>query len=403
MNLKSIVIIFFIAIIIYPINSCNKSGELKNPFKKKYKPEVPYAMLPPEDEMPEVSQAFIRTKKREINHFFINNFGNKFENVSFLVAKNGKIIYEKYEGYANKEKNILNSPETPLHIASVTKVFTASAILKLIDAKKIGLDDSFSKYFPEFPHTDVTIRTLLNHRSGLKKYNYFCDKDEVWGRSKMLTNKDLLTVFATKNIAKDYKNDVHFSYNNTNYVLLALLIEKITGMPYREAMKKIIFEPLEMKNTFVADETIPDSILTPSYKGNYNKFPVDFLDHTCGDKNIYSTPRDLLKFDNARNAPHFLSKKLLKEVYTGYSYEKKGIKNYGLGIRMREWETGQKLYYHNGWWHGNTASYTTLQKEKVVIIALSNKFTRQTFQMKRLSALFGDYPFPLNDTIIKEE
>lgn len=396
--------ILFSLILFWAAVSCNNSGKIDNPFKKKYKPEVPYAMMPSEEKQTKVSHAYIKVKRREIDNFFINNFGNEFENISFLVAKNGKIIYEKYEGYANKEKNLLNSPETPLHIASITKVFTASVILKLVDAGKIGLDDSFSKYFPEFPFTDVTIRTLLNHRSGLKKYNYFCDKAEIWGRDKMLTNKDLLQVMISKNIPKDYPNDVHFSYNNTNYALLALLIEKVTGMPYREAMKKIIFEPLEMKNTFVADETVADSILTPSYKGNYMKYAVDFLDHVYGDKNIYSTPRDLLKFDNARNSSTFLSKKLLAEVYKGYSYEKRGIKNYGLGIRMREWETGQKLYYHNGWWHGNTASYTTLQKEGVVIIALSNKFTRKTFQMKRLSALFGDYPFPLNDTTaVKEE
>jgi hypothetical protein len=97
-----------------------------------------------------------------------------------------------------------------------------------------------------------------------------------------------------------------------------------------------------------------------------------------------------------------LSKALTKEVYKGYSYESRGIKNYGLGIRMREWDTGQTLYYHNGWWHGNTSSYINLKKENAVIIALSNKFTRKTFQMKRLSALFGDYPFTLKDTAASE-
>ena len=143
--------------------------------------------------------------------------------------------------------------------------------------------------------------------------------------------------------------------------------------------------------------------MTPSYKGNYRKFGIDFLDHVYGDKNIYSTPRDLLKFDNARNASNFLSTALLKEMCKGYSYESKGIKNYGLGIRMREWETGQKLYYHNGWWHGNTSSYITMPKEHAVIIALSNKFNRKTYQLKKLSVLFGDYPFTLHDSIVKEE
>ncbi len=382
--------------------SCDKSGKIKNPFKKN-KSGLEYAMLPLEDSLPKLSDSYKNTKKREIENFFTNNFANDFENMSFLVAKNGQIIYEKYDGFADKENNILNSPETPLHIASVTKVLTASAILKLIDAKKISLDQKLTTLFDKFPYPDVTIKTLLNHRSGMKKYNYFCDDKANWGRNKTLTNKDLLEVIINKNIPLETKTDTHFSYNNTNYALLALIIEKVTGMKYSQAMKKIIFEPLGMKNTFVFDETTPKEKGTPSYKYNYVKYPFDFLDAVYGDKNIYSTPRDLLKFDLARNAPGFLSKNLLEQVYKGYSYESKGSKNYGLGIRLREWDTGQKLFYHNGWWHGNTASYITLRKENAVIIALSNKFTRKTFQMKRLSALFGDYPFTLKDTVAKDE
>lgn len=366
------------------------------------KPAVPYAMLPPDKALPTLSAPYKERKKREIENFFANNFGRDFENMSLLVAQNGQIIFEKYEGYADKENNILNAPETPLHIASVSKVLTASAILKLIETKKIDLDQEVNTLFPDFPYESITIRTLLNHRSGLKKYNYVCDDKAYWGRDKTLTNQDMLDVFSYKNVPMEYKADTHFSYNNTNYALLALIIEKVTGMKYAKAMKLMIFDPLGMDNTFVFDETTDHAKGTPSYKYNYRKYPFDFLDAIYGDKNIYSTPRDLLKFDNARNAPKFLPKKLLDEVFKGYSYESRGEKNYGLGIRMREWDTGQTLYYHNGWWHGNTSSYITLRKEHAVIIALSNKFTRKTFQMKRLSALFGDYPFTLKDTAISE-
>ena len=381
--------------------SCKNDEKDKKSSKRKS--DLEYAMLPLEDSLPRLSGTYTSTKKRQIEGFFENNFGRGFENVSFLVAKNGQIIYEKYDGYADKENNILNSPETPLHIASVTKVLTAAAILKLIDAKKISLDQKLTTLFEGFPYPDVTIKTLLNHRSGMKKYNYFCDDKAIWGRDKTLTNTDLLNVIITKTIQLETKTDTHFSYNNTNYALLALVIEKVTKMKYAEAMKKIIFEPLDMKNTFVFDENTPKEKATPSYKYNYVKYPFDFLDAVYGDKNIYSTPRDLLKFDLARNSPDFISKKLADQVFKGYSYESRGEKNYGLGIRMREWETGQKLFYHNGWWHGNTSSYINLRKENTVIIALSNKFTRNTFQMKRLSALFGDYPFTLKDTTSKDD
>jgi len=398
-NIKTLFALTVFLLLLF--TGCDKLVLNKNQDSDK-KQTLSYAMLPLEDSLPKLSEVYKQTKKREIENFFANNFSNNFENMCFLVAKNGQIIYEKYDGFADKGNNVLNSPETPLHIASVTKVLTAAAILKLIDAKKIALDQKVTTLLDGFPYPDITIRTLLNHRSGMKKYNYFCDDKANWGRDKTLTNKDILNVIITKHIPLETKTDTHFSYNNTNYAMLALIIEKVTGMRYRLAMKQIIFDPLGMKNTFALDETSDKDEGTPSYKYNYQKYPFDFLDAVYGDKNIYSTPRDLLKFDLARNAPNFLSADLTKQVYKGYSYESKGIKNYGLGIRMREWDTGQTLYYHNGWWHGNTSSYINLKKENAVIIALSNKFTRKTFQMKRLSALFGDYPFTLKDTAASE-
>lgn len=364
---------------------------------------LPYSMLPATKVYDKLSNQYLADKKRKIENFFTENYANDFENISFLVAQNGQIIYEKYNGYADKENNVLNSPETPLHIASVSKVLTASAVLKLVEAGKLDLDQKLTTIFKGFPYPKVTVRTLLNHRSGLKKYNYFTDDNSVWDKSKNITNQDILNLLITKKFPLDHPTDTHFVYNNTNYVLLALIVEKTTGMKFSKAMKQIIFDPLGMKNTFVFDETCKLSKATPSYKWNYEVYPFDYLDNVYGDKNIYSTPRDLLQFDLARNDPNFLNKNLLNQVFKGYSYESKGVKNYGLGIRLREWDNGVTLFYHNGWWHGNTSSYITLRKENAVIIALSNKFTRKTYQVKRLSVLFGDYPFALKDTTATEE
>lgn len=391
MCLKNLFSFFIITLI---LSSCNSKE--KKRLAQLQKSQLIYAMHPRTDSLPKLTVSYIANKKNAIEHFFEKNWGSNFENVSFLVAQNGQIIYEKYNGFADKENNILNSADTPLHIASVTKVLTASAILKLVDAKKLKLTNFFISYFPEFPYPDVTIKSLLNHRSGIRKYGYFVDDKTIWKKSKEITNQDILTILETQNITKEYKTDTHFSYCNTNYVLLALLIERITGMRYKLAMKKIIFEPLGMKNTFVFDDESGKETATSSYKGNYRKYAFDFLDAVYGDKNIYSTPRDLLKFDLARTAPDFLSSSLLKQMYKGYSYESKGTKNYGLGIRMHEWTTGQKMYYHNGWWHGNTSSYITLINENAVIIALSNKFTHKTYKLKCISSLFGDYPFKMN-------
>lgn len=390
----------YILLLVSLLISCKKSEPSK---VDKPKIILDYAMKPSTVVSEKLDEKYIANEKKEIEHFFDNNFGKEFENLSFLVAKNGQIIYEKYEGFANKEKNTLMSSETPLHLASVSKVLTATAILKMVEANKIDLDQKINTILKGFPYPEVTVRTLLNHRSGLVKYSNYIENNKVWDKTKALTNKDLLALLIKNKPALDYPTDTHFVYNNTNYALLALVIEKVSNLSYYQAMKAIIFDPLGMKNTFVYDYKHPQKNASPSYMWDYRKYDFDYLDAIYGDKNIYSTPRDLLIFDNARNAPNFLRKDLLDQVFKGYSYESKGVKNYGLGIRVNEWPTGQKIFFHNGWWHGNTSSYFTLRKENAVIIALSNKFTRKTYQVKRLSVLFGDYPFELNDTISKED
>ncbi len=378
------------------LTSCTKEKKVELSDAKLPKNALPI-MKPLVNETPKLTEDYIDSKKRSIDAFYNKNWHNS-ANGGFLVAKNGQIIYEKYEGYANFRDKTLITSETPLHIASVSKVLTATAILKLVNAKRIDLDQKVTTILKEFPYPDVTIRMLLNHRSGIRSYSYFTDRDPaVWDRHKILTNQELLTIMGTKNIGLEYKTDTHFSYSNTNYAMLALVIEKITKLKYKEAMKQIIFKPLGMKNTFVMDYDTERKTVAPSYKGNKVEIGMDYLDAIYGDKNIYSTPRDLLKFDRARNSPYFLEPALLAQVYKGYSNEHKGTKNYGLGIRMVNWDTGQNFYFHNGWWHGNTSAYITLQKEKVTIIALSNKFTRNTYNVRKLSVLFGDYPFKLED------
>ena len=152
-----------------------------------------------------------------------------------------------------------------------------------------------------------------------------------------------------------------------------------------------------MKNTFVFDDLTKQDSVSQSYKNNYLQLAFEFLDQVYGDKNIYSTPRDLLQFDLALYSNKFLSEAMKAEMFKGYSYERKGTRNYGLGIRMLEFETGQQYFFHNGWWHGNTASYVTLVKDSVTMIAISNKFTRKPYQTKRLAPKFGDYPFQFNE------
>lgn len=358
---------------------------------------LPILKAAPKDSI-QLSTTYIQQKKARIASFYQKNWPNNTMNGSFLVAKNGEIIFEKYNGIGNFRKKDTITSETPLHIASVSKVLTATVILKLVNAKRLELDQKVNTILKEFPYPEITVRTLLNHRTGMRNYAYFTDrKANIWDRKKTLTNQDVLNLMATKDIGLEFITDTRFSYCNTNYAILALIIEKITKMTYIDAMDKMLFQPLGMKNSFVFDITKDKKKIVPSYKANKVEIGIDYLDGVYGDKNIYSTPRDLLKFDLARNTGTFIAPELWEQVFKPYSNERKGTKNYGLGIRMINWESGQNFYFHNGWWHGNTSSYITLPKEKVVIIALSNKMTRNTYAVRKLAKLFGDYPFKLED------
>ena len=384
-----------LAIILLTISCSRQEKSDEASITKVNKDGLP-VMMPLRQEMPKLTAAFINDKKYGVSRYFEKMWSEKNDNVAFLVAKNGQIIYENYMGFSNKRTGETITKDTPLHIASVSKVLTSTAVLMLIDANKIKLDQKVNTIIKNFPYPDVTIQTLLNHRSGMRNYAYFTSENGNWDKKETLTNEDIVKVMVDKGIELETKTDTHFSYCNTNYAMLALVIEKVTGLKYPEAMKEMIFQPLGMTDTFVFDIAKNRDMIAPSYRGTM-EIAIDYLDGIYGDKNIYSTPRDLLKFDKARYAPFFLNPDLIKKIYTGYSYESKGIRNYGLGIRMTEFEKGEPFYYHNGWWHGNTSCFINLRKEKVTIIVLSNKFTKKTYQSKRLASLFGDYPFKLND------
>jgi CubicO group peptidase (beta-lactamase class C family) len=181
-----------------------------------------------------------------------------------------------------------------------------------------------------------------------------------------------------------------FSYSNTNYALLALIIERVSGLTYPAYLKKTFFDPLGMKDSYVF--TLADSArYMPSFYYNNREYRFEFLDAVYGDKNIYSTVRDLLKWDQALQKETFFKKSTLEQAYAGYSFEKPGTHNYGLGWRMYLLKNGKKLVYHNGWWHGNRTSFYRMTDENATIIALCNNDCRYVYKVKELADIFGDY------------
>ena len=342
---------------------------------------------------------FKKLTNDQVNYYKLNvsNFYNQFWNRSkvnggLLVAKNGVIVFEKYAGLADVEKNKALTSETPIHIASISKVFTGLAVLKLVEANKLKLDQKVKSILPTFPYEETTIRHLLNHRSGLPNYANVLYEKKLEDRENPITNQGVLDVFAKENVGLVRRVDSGFFYSNTNFVLLALIVEKIQKMPFPQALKYMIFDPLNMKNTFVFEYEKHKDKVSSSYGYRGTKWAWDHLDKTYGDKNIYSTPRDLLKLDRAMYSDKFLSKAIKDEAYKGYSYESKGYKNYGLGMRMLEYDNGERLLYHNGWWHGNNTVFVHDVKNNFTVIALGNRQNKAIYSAFRLSGLHDSYP-----------
>lgn len=353
--------------------------------------------------VPETTEASFQVKSLSRNE--IKKYHDAVENIvekgllhgsfngAILVAKDGNIVYEKYRGVMDprvRDKDSLTA-ESSFQIASTGKTMTSAAVLRLWEQGKLNLDDELTKYFPGFPYPGVTIKTLLNHRSGLPNYLYYFEKNK-WDRKQQATNTDVLNSLINWQPPKAANADKRFQYCNTNYVLLALLVEKITGVSFPEYMKKTLFEPLGMKHTFVIGPNQQEGHMI-SFQGNNAVWGLDFSDGPYGDKNIYSTPRDLLTWDRAITEGKVLQPKTLEAAYTPYSNEKPGVHNYGLGWRLLLYpEENKKVIYHNGHWHGFHSAFARLPEEDATIIILTNKHNNLIYNVaKRLYDVFGNY------------
>lgn len=333
---------------------------------------------------------------RELSRFFDSTLLRTQFSGGILIAKNGVVLYEKYRGKIDLREDDSITASTPLHLASTSKPFMGVAILRLIQEEKLSLTDSISKFFPELPYPGITVEMLLTHRSGLPNYLYFMSNSK-WDKKKYATNEDMLNILCTDKPKRSFKPDTRFSYSNTNFVLLAMILERVTGKPYPEYMQEKFFGPLQMNHTYVF--TLKDTLTaTPSFTNTGKFWEYDFLDATYGDKNIYSTPEDLLKWDQALYTDQVIRPSLLDSAFLPYSNERPSIHNYGLGWRLETLPNGKKVVYHYGKWHGFNAAFARLIDEKATVIILGNRFTRSIYSVAHLCYnFFGDYGQKIGD------
>ncbi len=393
MNREKAIVVLAISISSIIYIGCNSSSANRNNEKKKTaKPTSIYTIgLTEEQEQKILNSSKTRQIRQELAELMRLKLSPGSFSGAILVARKGVVLYEHYQGLENHATKAPVTDSSSFQLASVSKTFTGMAVLSLLEKEKLTLDDPLQKYFPDFPYMGITIRMLLNHRSGLPNYLYFCDS-LVKDKSHFLTNDEVIRLMTEHKPPAQYQPDRHFNYCNTNYLLLASIIEKVSQQKYADYLQQTFFTPLEMTNTFVADPAqAPRSHQTVSHLFSWRPEPDNSFDGVVGDKGIYSCVRDMLKWDQAIYSGKLFKPETLKAAFTPYSNEKPGIRNYGLGWRLFTYpDSSNNIVYHNGWWHGNNTVFYRFVKDSTTLVILGNRYNRGIYQaVKPLRNILG--------------
>ena len=285
-------------------------------------------------------------------------------NGSVLVAQNGKIILEKGYGFKNKKENLPNTANTIYQIGSITKQFTSAIILQLVASKKMTLQDKLSKYIPGYPRGDsITVEELLTHTSGI--YNYTNDGDFMRDKSEHPIARDsLLALFEYNTL--DFSPGTKWSYSNSGYILLGMIIEKVTGKSYFRVVREKIFEPLGMSHSGFDFTHLKTPDKATGYAGDL-RAPVGIVDSSVSFAAgaIYTTVGDLYKWDRALYTNQVVDQALLQKAFTVYQ------SNYGYGWMIID-SYGKKTVQHGGGITGFASYILRVPGDQICIILLTN-------------------------------
>jgi CubicO group peptidase (beta-lactamase class C family) len=314
-------------------------------------------------------------------------------NGGIVLQHKGKTIYRISSGFASIEDTVYNSNTSRINLASVSKPLTAIAILQFVEKKQIELDNRVDQYLPDFPYPNITVRNLLSHTSGLSDASEFEKNYISQHPDEILINEKIYRHLIELKPDLNFTPGESFQYNNLNFIILALLIEKQSGISYDKYMAKNVFKPAGMKNTYVRKPASPNTprYIIPTYFESEFK-NVDSLNHrmistnynlggTWGDNNIISDLDDLLQFDLALNKGKLISPKLLKEAFTpaklndGKSISMGvGTRSYGLGWNVNEKNSaGKHVVFHDGSLVGLTIVFFKCLTDDQTIIMYENK------------------------------
>lgn len=317
-------------------------------------------------------------------------------NGTILIALDDKVVTRKTYGYARlyqkgkdlngmtisqlraargKAENQLTHT-TPFELASISKQFTAAAILKLVAAGKMQLMDNLSKYYPNNPYSGITIHHLLCHTSGLPEYFDF--PEEIWGTEGLVTNEQALQKVFSRREKIYFKPGTRYKYTNTNYLLLADIVAKVSGVSFEKFVEDSIIKPVGMVNTFyVTQKNEHKDIFFPrGHLKSGEEVAIEPLDGTIGDKGLYSCPEALMKWKIAFfNECTVIPRELVEMASSPQNKLITGAapsELYGYGFHIEENPYYGKLVYHGGLWHGFHHIMVYRPSDNLLFICLSN-------------------------------
>lgn len=326
---------------------------------------------------------------------------------SILIARDGQPVVSKGYGMANYELGVPNTPDTAFRIASLTKQFTAMAIMQLQEKDKLKVSDPICKYVADCPASwqQVTLRHLLTHSSGIKNYSSLPNWDEVLGR-KYHRRGDLVDL--VRDLPLDFAPGEQYKYSNTGYQLLSFVIEGVSGKSYGTYLHDEIFAPLGMKQSRFENNRAVVPGLATGYDSRGTEFvnaPIIDPSTYFGDGGIITTTRDLLAWDQALYTDKLISKQSMDLMHTPYK------KGYGFGWQIGE-KQGRRKFDHSGSDPGYSAYIARYPDDRVTVIVLGNSDRMSAYKagMNLASIAFGDsYKLPqpqlrdlLWDTIVQK-
>jgi CubicO group peptidase (beta-lactamase class C family) len=325
----------------------------------------------------EIDKIFYQEKAQKIDSIMQIRSKKNYFNGNVLVAYKGSCIYNESFGYADMVRRSKLKKDDIFQLASVSKQFTAMAIMMLKEQNKLAYDDTVTKYIPEFPYPGITVRMLLNHTSGLPNYMWLVEHH--WKGKNAPYNTDVVKMLAEHKLALYFTPGRRWDYSNTGYIVLASIVEQITNVKFADYMQTNVFEPLQMSNSFVYSKSLSNAkknrLTGYYYRGKrYRMIPETVNDGAVGDKGVYSTTNDLFKWDQALYKNTLVSQETIDEATSTFKLRNKYEIPYGFGFRIRT-RNNKKVAYHHGKWNGFRTSILRYVEDTNTVVVLNHTST----------------------------